>query len=505
MTCRKICPKEWSFVKITTERGEIFYRKVRKLNMYSYGVQIPSSIKARFKMESFDSFSFPLAFSASITKESESYSYVIIPHEIVKFLNLKDGDIISYNLGRKSFLGKLRKGCNSLKLTIPKSAKEDNLENKITINDKLKFKGPPNQIISHHIKDDLYFELKSLLPKSTTRDNINFKILELGIDKLIVGAEFKHVRGASFKYIILPRYINAKKVALFFGLMHSDGLKKFGYPEIYHKHIFSPVLNFTNGDPYVIDLFLSLFEELFAINRESFSINIKYPLEMDIKKEEYIKKFWQRITKSKPVIYKDQKRLNRWCPLGIVNAGIYKILLAEIIISSLKKVLVWLKNSDSNSLKTNFINGVLIGDGSPILDNGVLRRLMVAIEFRFEGEIYREILSSLGYKSKNLWPQYITKLPPPYLRKLDIRGNTEFLESLLENFYFGFFEKGKFYGSLEKQYKFISGALKLKKLRNRERREIEAKKLKCYLKNYINQVKPFLPIPKFYEELINGK
>lgn len=505
MTHRKICPKEWLFAKITTNSGEIFYRKVRKLNQYYYGVSIPSTIKSDFKVEKFDSFSFPITFSVSIIKESESYFYIIIPSEIVKLLNLKEGDIISYNLGNQSFIGKLRKGCSSLKLTIPKSTKQDSLENKITINDKLKFKNTPNRIILHHIKEELCFELRSLLPKSTTRDNINFKTLELGNDKLIVGAEFKHVKGTSFKYIVFPRYVNAKKIALFFGLMHSDGSKKFAYQEVYNKYIFSPVLNFTNGDPYVIDLFLHLFEELFEINRENFSINIKYPLELDAKKEERLKKFWQRITRCEPTIYRDSKRLNRWCPLGIVNAGIYEILLAEIIISSLKKFLFWLRNSDSKSLKTNFIDGVLIGDGSPILDKGALRRIMIAVEFRFEGEIYKKILSSLGFKSRNLWPINLTNLPPAYLRKLDIRGDTRFLELLFKSFLFGYFENGKFYGSLEKQYRFVSGALRLTKFINKQKLKIEFSMLKNHLKSYINEVKSFLPIPKFYEEMINEK
>ncbi|MBI2124427.1 hypothetical protein HYT92_01415 [Candidatus Pacearchaeota archaeon] len=506
MPHKKICPKEWLFVKITTERGEMFYRKVRKLNLYSYGVYIPSSVKSRFRIEKFDSFSFPLTFSVSIVKESESYSYVIIPHEIVKFLNLKYGDIISYNLGNRLFFGELRRGCNSLKLTIPKSAKEANTENKITINDKLKLKSPSNQITLHHTKDDLYFELKSLLPKSTARDNIDFKILEIEKNKLIVGVKFKHVRGTNFKYIVLPRYVDAKKIALFFGLMHSDGSKKFGYYEIYRKYIFSPILNFTNGDPHIIELFLGLFEELFKIKRERFSGNVKYPLKIDETQKEKLLDFWYRLTRMRLQIYKDRNREERWCPAGIVNVSLYNILIAEIIISSLKKFLQWIKKEDINykDIKKNFIRGILMGDGSPVLDNGVLRRLMIAIEFRFEGEIYKEILFSLGYKSRNLWPRDINKLPQTYLRKLDIQGNMNFLESLLENFSFGFSEKGKFYGSLEKQYRFISGALRLTKLRNRKKREIEAKKLKRYLKNYIYDLQSFLPIPKFYGELING-
>jgi bifunctional DNA-binding transcriptional regulator/antitoxin component of YhaV-PrlF toxin-antitoxin module len=503
----KICPKEWSLVKIITKNNEVYYRKNRKLSQYSYGINIPPQINSDFKIEKMDSQKLPLKFTTKIVKETVSYAYIIIPKEITEFLNFRKESILKIKVNEHIFFGKLRKKCKSLGLTIPQDISNKITKNycDISIEKEILLDNPLKDILIVDKDNKLYFDLISIIPKKTSRDSNEFRILKIEGDRILVCCDFKHVKGINFKYVILPRYMDANKIALFFGLMHSDGLKKFGYREVYNKYIFSPILGFTNGDPHVINLFLNLFEELFAINRENFSINIKYPLEIDTKKEEYIKKFWQRITRCSPVVYNDKKRLNRWCPLGIVNAGIYEILLAEIIISSLKKFLFWLKNSDNKSLKTNFINGVLIGDGSPILDKGTLRRVMIAIEFRFEGEIYREILSSLGFKSRNLWPPNYDNLPPPYLRKLDIQGDTKFLELLLKKFYFGYFEKGKFYGSLEKQYRFIKGALKLRKLNDRQKLEIESSVLKTHLKSYINEVKSFLSIPKFYEEMINER
>lgn len=502
-----MCPKEWSLVKIVTKNNEIYYRKNRKLSQYSYGINIPPQITSDFEIEKIDVLRLPLKFTTRIVKETVSYAYIIIPKDITKFLNFRKGSILKININGHLFFGKLRKKCESLGLTIPQE-----ISNKITknycdilIEEIILLDNPMTDILIVNKKNKQYFDLMSIIPKKTSRDSNEFKVIKIAGDRILVCCDFKHVKGMNFKYVILPRYMDSNKMALFFGLMHSDGLKKFGYQEIYNKYIFSPVLNFTNGDPHVIDLFLNLFEELFAINRENFIINIKYPLEMDTKKEEYIKKFWQKITRCSPVIYNDKKRLNRWCPLGIVNTGIYDILLAEIIISSLKKFLFWLKNSDNNSLKINFINGVLIGDGSPILDKGTLRRIMIAIEFRFEGEIYKEIFSSLGVKSRNLWPQGYDNFPPTYLRKLDIQGDTKFLELLLKKFYFGYFEEGKFYGSLEKQYRFVKGALRLTKLNERQKLEKESSILKTHLKSYINEVKSFLPIPKFYEEIINER
>jgi len=503
----KICPKEWSLVKISTTNNEVYYRKNRKLSQYSYGITIPPQINSDFKIEKMDSQKLPLKFTTRIVKETTSYAYIIIPKEITKFLNFRKENILKIKINGHIFFGKLRKKCKSLGLTIPQDISNKIIKDycDISIEEVILLDKPVEDILIVNKNNRQYFDLISIIPKKTSRDSNEFRILKIGGDRVLVCCDFKHVKGMNFKYVILPRYMDANKMALFFGLMHSDGLKKFGYQEIYNKYIFSPVLNFTNGDPHVIDLFLNLFEELFAINRENFSINIKYSLNIDTKKKEYIEKFWQRITRCKPVIYNDKKRLNRWCPLGIINAGIYEILLAEIIISSLKKFLFWLKNSNNNSLKINFINGVLIGDGSPILDKGTLKRIMIAIEFRFEGEIYRKILSSLGFKSRNLWPQNQNNLPPPYLRKLDVQGNTKFLELLLKTFYFGYFEKGKFYGSLEKQYRFVKGALRLTKLTNRQKLEKESLVLKVHLKSYINDVKSFLPIPKFYEEIVNER
>lgn len=40
---------------------------------------------------------------------------------------------------------------------------------------------------------------------------------------------------------------------------------------------------------------------------------------------------------------------------------------------------------------------------------------------------------------------------------------------------------------------------------SRQKLEIESSVLKTHLKSYINDVKPFLPMPKFYEEMINER
>lgn len=494
---RKICPRHWKYAKITTKENEIYYKKIRKLNQYSHGINIPKEIESKFEIQEAISKNFPFHFSTKIIKETNSYYYFVIPFEIRKILNLKNGEIIHYKLNKNhENFGKLRKKGTSLIITLPKKSRVNlKIKGKIicSILDKLKLETPPKKINSKFINNKEYFELKTLLPKITSRDEIPFKIYEPNNENILVCCEFKQVKGLGFKCILLPKYVNANKISLFFGLMHSDGFKKFGYKEIYGKYIKSPFVGFVNGEPGVIKLFLDLFEELFSINREHIQADLKFPLKIDKNQKEKLRKFWEEMTDKRPgKIYKDIERDKKWCPAGIINLGLYDILMAEIIISSLKE---FIRRIDefNNGIKRRFMTGILIGDGSPILIRNKITRVMISIEFKEEGDIYTHILNSLGYKARNL---YTEKMPH---RLVDIGGGIKGMESIIKELNFGFWEGDKYYGSLEKHYKLLKGH------KNHSKSTIDHSedfiKLDLMLKTYINDLSTLLPIPKYYENI----
>lgn len=493
---RKICSKDWKYAKIIYLKGNIFYRKVRKLNKYSYGIYLPEKIKDKnFKIEELKDKNLPFKFSAKLTKETEHYYYVTIPWEVVEILSLKNKEAIKYSLGNNDYIGRLRRKCNSLTLNVyhgDTNKWTSSYDNLITFYEKIRFKTPKGKIIIKKINKKNYFDLSNLLSKYTSRDNLPFKISYLNNNKILISCEFKHVNGKDFKYIILPRFLEVNKLSIFFGLMHSDGFKKFGYYEIYKKKINSPYVGFTSGEPLVIDLFLNLFESLFEIKRENFSANLKYPLKLKKWQKIKLENFWRKLILSTPKIYLDRKRESRWCPAGIINLGIYNILFAEIIISSLKKLLKNIKNI-KRDIKESFLKGVLIGDGSPILDKKKIRRIMIAIEFKEEGDMYISILNSLGYKARNL---FINDKPH---RLVDIGGGIKSIEYFIKRLNFGFWEGEKYYGSLEKHYKLLKGYKNCSQSKKNYYKEKDS--LEFLLKKYINELSTFLPIPKYYEEI----
>jgi len=493
---RQICPKNWKYAKIIYSNGSILYKKVRKLNKYSYGIYLSEKIKDNnFRIEKLKDRRFPFKFSVKLTKETEHYYYVTIPSEITEILSLKNKEVMKYSLGNETYIGRLKKKCNSFILNISRvETNKWNLsyDNLITFSKKISFKSPKEKIIIKRGNNKKYFDLSNLLPKYTSRDNLPFRIYYLNKNKILVSCEFKHVKGEDFKYIILPRFLEVNKLALFFGLMHSDGFKKFGYYEIYKKKINSPYVGFTNGEPQIIDLFLNLFESLFEIKRDAFIANLRYPLELKEKQRFKLEDFWRKLVLSTPKIYLDKKRESKWCPAGIINIGIYNILFAEIIISSLKRFLKNIENANKN-VKESFLKGVLIGDGSPILDKNKIRRIMIAIEFKEEGDMYTSIFNSLKYKARNL---FINGNPH---RLVDISGGIKSIEHFIKRLNFGFWDGKKYYGSLEKHYKLLKGYKNCSQSKKNYYKEKDA--LELLLKIYINELSTFLTIPKYYREI----
>lgn len=153
-----------------------------------------------------------------------------------------------------------------------------------------------------------------------------------------------------------------------------------------------------------------------------------------------------------------------------------------------------------NYILRNFMIGVLIGDGSPILDKGVLRRIMIATEFKEEADTYKKILRILGYESRNLWKE--GKNVPSYLRKLDIRGNKEFLLHFAKDLRFGFYCNNTFFGSIEKQFRLIKGLISHSRIKDKELLKIEFEKLKQTYCNYLKNINSFIPLPEKYKYLL---
>jgi len=511
-TKRIKCPKEWKFVKIVIDNKHILYRKIRKVTKYYYAANVSSSLinkDSKVILENAKK-EWPFCFSSKLIKENRSHCYLIVPWEIVSILGLKDKDILKFVLGNHVLYGRLRKKCHSHVLLV-KTHVKDSLKDKITkvsLTEKMNLDTPKSNVTLKNIDDKHYFDLGYCLPKTTSRDGIPFKVKEISQDSLLICAEFSHVKGRDFKYIELPRYIPSEELMLLLGLMHSDGFKKFGFKEVYNKHIFSPYVGFTNGDPFVINLFLKLFEETFNIPKKLFSFNLMYPFELNKKKELYLTRFWNSYLCSNNIrVYKNEPRTKRWCPAGILKVGIYNILLAEIVICLLKSLSKWLTKQNSyKKLLNQFLIGVMIGDGSPILDKGTLRRFMIAIEFREEGELYKTLLSRIGLVSRNLWPQD-EKATVTYNRKIDIRGPLIFLKEVTNKIPFGFWSNKTFLGSIEKYYSTLKGLLKHSRLDSIEKKYIkkELKKVGRVYKRYLLTIHPVLPLSSYYKDVLKNE
>lgn len=500
MSQRIKCPKSWKYAKLIIGKRIVFYRKITKITSYFYAINVPKGFGKKNILTIRARKCWPFIFTGNLIKETKSYFYIVIPQEVVKILRLNNDDILEYEIGKLKLIGKVKKKSNSLLIQIPASL-EHKIKSKerISLIKKLRFIKSRKRIRIVRLKKRLYFDCKTILPFYTTRDKIYFRLSEQG-KKLIVFADFKHVNGTSFKYVTIPRYIPATKLALFLGLMHSDGFKKFGYKEIYNKHIYSPYVGFTNGDPFAIRLFSDLYRELF--NRY-LTFSLTYPNKLTDKQKKDLNEFWKDCIKNDVTIYTYKRTRKTWCPAGIVSAREFDILMAEIVVSMLKKFIKNITEIKMYDILRNFMIGVLIGDGSPILDKGVLRRIMIATEFKEEAEIYKKALKTLGFESRNLWKE--GKNVPSYLRKLDIRGDKEFLLHFTKNLNFGFYCNNAFFGSIEKQFRLIKGLLSHSRIKDKEFLKLEFEKLKKTYCNYLKNINSFIPLSEKYGNLLKVK
>ncbi|MFH1786088.1 MAG: hypothetical protein ABH829_00340 [archaeon] len=425
-----------------------------------------------------------------------------MPKKLCVDNSLHSGDILKLRIGEKTIFVKLKRRCKSLTFTISaKIGRMFDTKENVTIMEKLELRKPDSEdIVFEGGNVDLYRSL----PIYSTRAKLEWNYCLLD-DSLLLCIEPKHVRGTEFKYIIVPQYLDVEKLGLMCGLIFSDGFKKFGFEDFYgEKCKTTTTFQFTNGDPCVIKLFTTLTRDLLEIEPSEYNGNLSFPQKLSEEKTDKIRRFWEDSygVRIKLISFRDTK--NNKCPWGIATIRIHKMVLAEFVVSLLRKLLKWTLCSQDKLayiFKKEFIRGALIGDGSPILDKGVLRRYMISIETKKEGELYVELLNSLGIESRLLWTK--DEKVAPYLRKVDLRGEYKFLEKIVYAFPLGIFINGDFLGSLEKELKALHGLFRHSKCHVKDHKKLIdlAEKIDVRFKADLYKLKEAgIQLPKVYEE-----
>jgi hypothetical protein len=387
--------------------------------------------------------------SVFLMKATEYYFVLSSPTAIA--FNIKENDMFLVKMLNMEFPVRIRPGTSTY-FTMSKRYVERlnlNLKEPCKIFVERVYPTEPCKSRLELINNDGRFLVNTLklLPKKNSKNKWN--IIDRG-NYFYAFFRSKHVNGHEIKFVKVPKFIDSEKFGELLGLIITDGVKS------------GNSLGFVNGDMNILKNFIRLTTPFFP--SKDFSGYVMLPENLcGSNCESLLRRYLSNRLKIRIIsVRKSNKREKSWVPTGILvlsNHNISVLLLMLSLLDSFKKNIFKVKYDQSKSMIRGFLNGVFQGDGGPILETGVTIRAIIATSSREEAEFYTKLILRLDIYAKNLWDSAKNEnFVPSYFMKVDVAPRVDELLKFQEfGLSFGNYNKGKFYGSLEKQFKFLKG------------------------------------------------